>query len=113
MAGRPYDLLTLAARTTSGTAAIPADFSDEDDFRVHIRVTAVSGTTPALTVSLQDSLDGGANWATVASSASLSTVSVHTLSLARTTPHGPMLRLSWTITGTTPSFTFETKMWAK
>jgi hypothetical protein len=76
-------------------------------------VTAVSGTTPSLTVIIEDSVDGGVNWNTVVAFTAQTAVgrAVQRLGLtAATWPFNPRrVRARWTIAGTTPSFTFSVK----
>lgn len=113
MSGKLAQLLASGARTASGTAPITGDFSDEDELRLHLRISAVAGTTPTMTLSLQDSLDGGTNWVSVASFAAATAVGTTALNIPITQPFGPLLRLSWTMGGTTPSFTFEVRAFSK
>lgn len=68
---------------------------------------AGTGTTPNLVVNIQDSPDGSTGWATVASFTAVTTVaSAQDRALDVRSTRG-FLRAQWTITGTTPSFTFS------
>lgn len=96
-------VLPSAARTTSGDGAAVGGFGDAETLRAQLDVTAVSGVTPSLTVKLQDSLDG-VNWNDLGPFAAKTAVGREVIDIA--TPHGSLLRATWTITGTTPSFTF-------
>ena len=65
----------------------------------------VTGTTPSMTVSVQGSIDG-TNWDTIASytAQTAATGAGVALRLALTSVLEPQLRVSWTVSGTTPSF---------
>lgn len=69
----------------------------------HLHVTAVAGTTPSITVKIQDSADG----------TTFADILTFTAATARTSERKTMtgtvrrhIRVIWTITGTSPSFTF-------
>lgn len=113
-ATRDHDYVNVvpsAARTTtSQTAAIDAGNTPET-IQLFVNCTAASGTSPNLVVSLEVSPDGGTTWypsvaATALTAAGQKTItaSVYT---ANTTPITRIYRVKWTITGTTPSFTFS------
>lgn len=72
--------------------------------RVQLDVTAASGTSPSLTVLLEDSLDG-TNWNTIGTFAAKTAAGREVINV--TTPFAETVRASWTVTGTTPSFTFS------
>jgi hypothetical protein len=76
-------------------------------------VTAASGTSPSLTVIIEDSVDGGVNWNTVVSFTAQTTVNRAVQRLGLTAANWPFnprrVRARWTITGTTPNFTFSVK----
>jgi hypothetical protein len=120
-------LVPSAARTTSGNG----DWLDLEAIskapagnylfvlRFQVNVTAVSGTSPSLTVFLEDCVDGANNANSVAASAAISTVSRVILTSG---PRGDAYptnfawpfnasraRIRWAISGTTPSFTFDVK----
>lgn len=97
-------VLPSAARTTSGTAdmgAFPAMF---EELIVYLDATAVSGTSPSLTVTYQSSADGVSYFdntaGTAITAAGKQVIKVPTCA-------GNFGRLSYVITGTTPSFTFS------
>jgi hypothetical protein len=95
--------VTSAARTTTGNSGELVDYSGASTLRVQLDVTAASGTTPALDVLLQDSLDG-VNWNTIGTFAQKTAASREVVNV--TSPFAKRLRIGWTIAGTTPSFTF-------
>lgn len=94
---------TVVTATGTGTA-IKVD--NKNQFRGVSNVTAVSGTTPSLTVNIQTSHDNGVTdaWRTVAS------FTAQTATGASAWKNfGPLdrwVRPSWTVSGTTPSITF-------
>ena len=71
--------------------------------RALVNVSAVSGTTPSLVVSLQAYNPLSGTWVDVAASAAITAVGDYVLS---TSPLPHTWRLNFTLTGTTPSFTF-------
>lgn len=95
-------LVSSAARTTAGNAA--SDGWNSTPLRVQLDVTAASGTTPSLTVLVEDTLDG-TNWNTVGTFAAKTAAGREVINI--TAAFADRLRVSWTITGTTPSFTFS------
>jgi hypothetical protein len=110
---------TSAARTASGNGAT---FTNHNARGVSfwINVTAVSGTVPTMTIRIQWSPDNGTTWIDM-DATNLQTSSITgngnfvlrlgpglpaaaTLSANQLAPR--LMRLAWTIGGTTPSFTF-------
>lgn len=76
-----------------------------------INVTAVSGTSPVMTVSLEQQ-DANGIWQIVATTGQITAVGALNLSVGSCTQNSAMLnggpyRVSWIIAGTTPSFTFQ------
>jgi hypothetical protein len=94
---------TVVTATGTGTAF---QVVTKNEFRGQSIVTAASGTTPSLTVNVQTSFDNGVTdaWRTIAS--------FPAQTAAGSSAHqefGPLdrwVRASWTVSGTTPSFTF-------
>lgn len=94
--------ITLVTGTIAATASSTGvELGDRNHLRLDIVISAASGTTPTLDVAVQTSPDN-ATWTTVASFAQqTTTATVHKL-------FGPIdrfVRVTETITGTTPSFT--------
>lgn len=91
-----------AARTTTGNSGA-ISVATGGGIAGIINVTAVSGTSPTLDVTLEESFDNGTTWQLAWSAVRLVGVS---------TVHIPAMRVAglrrwvWTIGGTTPSFTF-------
>jgi len=100
-----------AAHTTSGNSG-NLDVGGFNEFLILINVSAASGTTPTLNFFVDSSPDQGTSWVQIASGAQLTGVSTQNIPLgagSSATPalFGEMIRLRWTIAGTTPSFTFN------
>ena len=110
---------TSAARTTTGNGATGINYNHDGAY-VLVNVSAVSGTTPTMTVRVQGTVDG-TNWfdldATNASTPSITATGQYYIRMypgyvnAVGTANVALprsWRLAWTIGGTTPSFTFST-----
>ena len=76
-----------------------------DDLAVMLDITAVSGTTPSMTVSVQWSNDGS-TWFTADPADTFTAITTATKVTKTFTIKGLYARLNYAITGTTPSFTF-------
>lgn len=98
-------VLASAARTATGTADIGDAVASFDTVDVFIDVTAVSGTSPTMTVTYQSSVDGGTTWFDGVASTAITATGRQVLSI--TSKVGSRARLSYVIGGTTPSFTFS------
>lgn len=97
-------LVSSAARTTTGNSATLTGFGPVTTVRMQLDVTAASGTTPTLNVLVEDTLDG-TNFNTVGTFAQRTAAGREVINI--TTPFADRLRVSWTVGGTTPSFTFS------
>lgn len=95
--------LGSAARTTS--AAGPAiEVGDKVEIRdLKLNVTAASGTTPTLDVTVQTSPDA-TNWTSVGTFTQKTTTGSQTKTFFGLDRY---VQVIWTIAGTTPSFTFD------
>jgi hypothetical protein len=98
-----FTLAASAVRTANG-AGSAVEAADKGVARLLLDVTARSGTTPTLDVVIQTSHDG-TTWRTA-----------HTFTQATATGQqraafaiDRFVRASWTVGGTTPSFTFSIK----
>lgn len=97
--------------TVSTTIALTKAWSGAWALVGGLRVTAASGTTPSMTVTVQRSLDG-VNWDSVLAFTA-ATAATHQRVQAAITDNSPMvqtsphMRVNVAITGTTPSFTWE------
>lgn len=104
-------LLASAARTTSGQSPEVFARGPVTGLVIEVNVSALSGTSPSLTLDLEDTFDGS-TWNKVAdvdSAAITATgVTVKRVDL-RGTPCTERLRVNYTIAGTSPSVTFSVK----
>lgn len=94
-------LAPLAARTTTGEGGDVQIISGQSA-RCYLNVTAASGTSPTLDVTIVGVVDG-ADY-TLFTFAQKTAAGVETV---RTDDVPDVLKAKWTIAGTTPSFTFE------
>lgn len=99
-----------AARTVSGNSGALSGFGDWSKFRAQLNVTAASGTTPTLDVVIEDSFDG-TTWNTVATFTQKTAAAVEAVNV--TGLFTDQVRVRWTVAGTTPSFTFDVKLYGK
>lgn len=95
------DIVSAAITSTATTAAISPLAGTS--YKVQIPVTAVSGTTPTMDVSIEESLDGGTNWFKVYDFPRITAVGSY--SSPKLPQTGNRVRYVQTIGGTTPSFT--------
>jgi hypothetical protein len=99
--------LASSARTASGNQGstfLPVRRADV--LNVLVNVTAVSGTTPSLTLSLQWSNDG-TTWADADAADAFTAITAAGVKAKQFPVKAQYARLAWAITGTTPSFTFS------
>lgn len=105
-------VVASAARTASGNSgALPGDYGLAKSIRVQVNATAVSGTTPSMVITVEDSVDDGATWNVIDTFGAITATT--RIVRSTTATFGPKLRVSWAITGTTPSFTFAVDLYAK
>lgn len=92
------------AVTTTGNGAatiVPRG----DTISVGVVASAVSGTTPSATFEIQWSHDGQ-NWGSADGSPDVFTAITAAKAVAKNvTVKGPLMRLAWTVSGTSPNFT--------
>lgn len=100
--GDPVTLVPAAARTAAGNAP-GQSVGTATTLRVDLTVTAVSGTTPSLTVTLEHSADG-VTWVT---HSAFTAITAATTQRKVASGLDRYIRCSWAITGTTPNFTFS------
>jgi hypothetical protein len=92
------------ARTTNGNSGNVQAYGGEL-IRAQLNVTAASGTAPTLNVLIEDTIDGGLTYNTVGTFTQRTAAGREVINI--TTPFSETLRVSWTIAGTNPSFTFS------
>lgn len=97
-------LLALAARTTSGVSAVfDGGAASTLGAVLHLHALAASAAD-TLDVIVEDSADGTTGWATIATFAQVTAKAAERLSIAGNVRR--YLRVTYTIAGTTTSFTF-------
>lgn len=97
-------LVASAARTATGAGTVSDGWGAAKTIRAQLNVTAASGTTPSLTVLIEDTLDG-TNYNTIGTFAAKTATAREVINI--TAAFSERVRVSWTISGTTPSFTFD------
>lgn len=101
----PQVVLASAARTTSGSAIVGlADTGASLDLLVN--VSAASGTSPTLALTVDWSPDGVTFCTSEDTTDAFASITGVKNTTKRFTVKATYYRLNWTIGGTTPSFTF-------
>lgn len=101
----PVEVVASAARTATGqTDALRC--GGARNLNLLVDVTAASGTSPSLTVSVEWSPDGGVTWYPADTPDAFAAITATKKAAKQFTVKAPDYRIVWTITGTTPSFTF-------
>src|SRR5206468_9286770 len=95
---------TAAALTASGSSQVTPVVGDYKEGLIVLVVSGVSGTTPSLTAKVQQSPDDGTTWIDVANGA-FTAITANGNAALPISNFGEKIRLVYTITGTTPSFT--------
>ena len=95
-----------AARTTNGNSASLDPGEQGNTIHLIVAVTAVSGTTPNLALSVEWSADCTV-WATPETADTFTALTATANKVKSFTRKAPFYRVVWAITGTTPSFTFS------
>jgi len=97
------------ARTASGASAARAvsGLSTVGQIGLAVNVTAVSGTTPSMSLAVEWSSDGTTFGPADVADTFAAAFTAASLRAKAFTAKAPFYRLVWTITGTTPSFTFD------
>jgi hypothetical protein len=91
------------ARTTNGNSGDMRAIGGES-LRAQLNVTAASGTAPTLNVLIEDTLDG-VNYNTIGTFAQKTAAGREIINV--TVPFSETLRVSWSIAGTNPNFSFS------
>lgn len=99
--GTIADVASAAIATTTTTAAFTPTFGIS--YEVNIPVTAATGTTPTLDVSIEESDDAGTNWYKVYDFPRITANGIYRSPTIQLT--GNRVRYVQTVGGTTPSFT--------
>lgn len=100
-------LVASAARTATGSsAAIPVG-AGAASLEVELEITAVSGTSPTMVLGVSWSVDG-TNFGTNDGAADVFASVTAVGNVVKSIPvRAPYMQLTWTLGGTTPSFTFS------
>lgn len=99
-------IVTSAARTATGNeTSVARATADHNNVALTLNVTAASGTTPSMTLALQWSADG-TNWGAADPADTFTAVTTTGVVSKAFAVKAPFWRVAWTISGTTPSFTF-------
>jgi hypothetical protein len=93
-----------AARTTTGQSA--AVQAQGRQVAVEVDVTAVSGSTPSMTLTVEWSDDNGTTWFLADPPDTFTALTAAGKRVKEFDVKAPYFRTVWTISGTTPSFTF-------
>lgn len=93
-----------AARTATASSDKDNTVENFDEGTLHVDATAVTGTSPTLAVSYETSPDDGTTWFTHTTGANITAAGKQTTQL---THLGRTYRITGTVGGTTPSFTYS------
>lgn len=99
------EIVASAARTVTGNSGMVNPGEDGETLCLLVNVTAVSGTTPSMTLSVEWSADGVV-WAVPEAADAFTALTTAVNRVKAFERKAPFYRVVWTISGTTPSFTF-------
>jgi len=102
----PFTLVPSAARTASGNSG-PVVLSGGQAVDLEVNVSAVSGTSPSMTLSVTWSDDGVNFGAPDGTPDSFAAITAAGTVVKQLQVKGLYMQIAWAITGTTPSFTFS------
>src|SRR5438067_1679914 len=105
--GAPVLKVASAARTATGNTAALTLSERGQRLAATIDATAVSGTTPSLTLTVEWSQDGGVTFAQGDPADTFTAITATGTKVKDFQIKSDTYRYVWTITGTTPSFTFS------
>lgn len=108
--GALYTFAPSAARTANGNSDVE-QFAGEA-MAVTLDVTAASGTTPSLTVVVEDAPTQNGPWTQLAAFAAQTAIGTNVQRITNSAIHS-YVRARWTVSGTTPSFTFSLQATAR
>ena len=104
-------LVPSAARTASADSGLLLGLANANTLRMQLNITAASGTTPTLDVVVEDTLDGGATFNTIATFTQATVASRQVVNFSGL--FSDTIRVRWTVGGTTPSFTFSAVLYSE
>ena len=100
-------LLASAARTTNGVSdSMGLAIDGASKVAIGVNITAFSGVSPTLDAVVQWSHDGGTSWLTPQPADSFTQAITAQGAIKVFDVKAPMARVVYSMTGTTPSFTF-------
>jgi hypothetical protein len=105
--GDPAVVVASAARTATGNSGDLTLGDKGAGLALVVDVTAVSGTSPSMTLSVEWSQDGGTTFGQADPVDVFTAITAAATKTKSFTVKGDHYRLVWTISGTTPSFTFS------
>lgn len=103
--------IPVATFTANGNSAA-MDVSQATQYvNVEVVTSAVGGTSPNLVIVGQWSFDGGTSWSTSDGGGDTwNAITANGQKMRQSTIKGPLFRLNYTITGTTPTFTIAVNL---
>lgn len=102
----PSVSVASAARTVTGNSAALLLREKGEILNLLVNVTAASGTTPSLALTVEWSHDG-TNFAQGDTADTFAAITTTSAKAKGFSIKAPFYRVVWTLTGTTPSFTFS------
>ena len=117
MAYATREVVASAARTVSGDSGVlqvggSVSYGHADTVSLAADVTAVTGTSPSMALSVEWSLDGGTTFAPSQPADDFTAFTGAGRAVKLFEVKAPTYRLVWALTGTTPSFTFSVREYA-
>lgn len=103
----PKLALLSAARTTSGQSDAVAPQSRGNWLNLLIDVTAASGTSPTLDLTVEWYHDAAAVWSRADPADAFTQITAAGVKVKQFSIKGNLYRIVWAIGGTSPSFTFS------
>lgn len=101
----PRSIAAMQARTTNGdSGALTAPLGR--NLNILCNVQAASGTTPSMTLEVQWWDEAGGAWASASPADNFTAITAAGGVVKQFSCKAVTYRVTWTITGTTPSFTF-------
>jgi len=104
----PVIVVASAARTATGQSAA-LQCGGAPVLNLLVNTTAASGTTPNMVLSVEWSPDGGTTWCTSDAADAFTAITTTTNLAKQFKAKSNTYRIVWTLTGTTPSFTFSVR----
>lgn len=118
MSTTPYNIIlknAIPPQTVTATANSTGsvDVTAASNFiNIEIVAASVTGTTPSFTINAQWSFDNGTSWSSSDSGGDTFTaITAAGQKVRQVTPKGPLMRLQYTVTGTTPSGVFTVNLY--